>query len=81
MLLATTSLEDRLRVAPERKLAPVRVTGTAGPWTPLAGATALSVGAAVTTVNTAALDPPAVVTVTLRAPAVAVDEMVRVAVI
>ena len=48
----------------------------------MAGVTVLRVGAAVTTVKTAAAEvPPTVVTVTLREPAAAVEETVRVAVI
>ena len=64
------------------KFVPVRVTGTLAPWTPLAGAIAVRVGAAALTVKTTgAVVPPVVVTVTLRAPVVAVAAMVNVAVI
>ena len=63
------------------KFVPVRVTGTAAPGTPTAGVTALRVGAAVTDREDGGADPPAVVTVTLREPAAAVEENVRVAVI
>ena len=60
----------------------MRVTGTVSPWTPLEGAMAVRAGAAALTVKgTAEVVPPAVVTVTLRAPVAAVAAMVNVAVI
>ena len=69
-------------VAPERKFAPVRVTGTLEPCTALAGVMEVRLGAAALTVKTAAaVVPPVVVTVTLRAPNVAVAAIDSVAVI
>jgi hypothetical protein len=69
-------------VAPETKFVPVRVTGTAVPWTPVDGLTDVNVGAGGFTVNTAAaLVPPLVVTVTLAEPSAALAAMVNVAVI
>jgi hypothetical protein len=69
-------------VAPATKFAPVRVTGTLMPWSPLAGLTDVSVGAGGFTVNTAGpLVPPLVVTVMLAAPAAALAPVVSVAVI
>ena len=65
-------------MAPETKFVPVRVTGTLVPRTPLAGAMEVRVGVAALTVKTAAaVVPPVVVTVTLRAPMVAVAEIVK----
>src|ERR1039457_4748437 len=69
-------------VAPATKLVPVRVTGTAAPRTPVAGAMVLSVGGGGLTVKMAgALVPPLVVTVTFAPPSVALAAMVNVAVI
>ena len=81
-LLTVMPVEETATVAPARKFVPVRVTGTEAPWMPLEGAMEVRVGAAALTVKTtAAVVPPEVVTVTLRAPGVAVAEIVRVAVI
>ena len=81
-LLTVMSAVETVTVAPARKFVPVRVTGTVAPWAPLDGAMAVRVGAALLTVKTTApLVPPAVVTVTLRAPVAALAEIVRVAVI
>src|SRR5436305_1885675 len=64
-----------------RKFVPVKVTGIVAPCTPLDGAIAVRVGTAAFTVKAAVpVVPPAVVTVTLRAPKVAVAATVRVAV-
>jgi hypothetical protein len=64
------------------KLAPVMVTRTLVPWSPLAGLTETSVGPDGLTVNTAALlVPPLVVTVTFAAPIAALASIVSVAVI
>src|SRR5215831_3155807 len=69
-------------VAPEMKLAPVRVTGTAVPATPLTGLTEDKVGAGGLTVKVTAVEvPPEVETVTLAAPRAALAAMVKVAVI
>jgi hypothetical protein len=69
-------------VAPETKFVPVRVTGTAVPWTPVAGLTDVNVGVGGLTVNGAALlVPPVVVTVMLAEPTAALAAMVNVAVI
>lgn len=65
-------------VAPVRS-APVRVTFTALPRTPVLGEIEVSAGP-VTVKVTALLVEPAVVTVTFLAPSAAVDEMVKVAV-
>ena len=81
-LLTAMSAVEAVTVAPARKFVPVKVTGTPAAWTPLDGAIAVRVGGAGLTVKTAApLVPPAVVTVTLRAPVAAAAEIVRVAVI
>jgi hypothetical protein len=70
-------------VAPERKLAPVRVTvDTVAPWGPLVGLIELTLGAGGLTVNvTGGLVPLAVVTLTLAGPSAAIEAMVNVAVI
>ena len=81
-LLTVTPVEETVTVAPEMKFDPVRVTGTVSPWTPFEGAIAVRPGGAALTVKgTAEVVPPAVVTVTLRAPKVAAASMVNVAVI
>ena len=70
------------QAAPAR-LVPVRVIGTVAPRTPDVGAIAVNVGAAtpaVTVKLTMLLGPPGAVTVTFRAPRVAVAEMLKVAV-
>jgi len=61
---------------------PLSVAATVAPWTPVAGLTPVSVGTAgaFTVKVCAALVPLPVVTVTLRAPDVAVDASVSVAV-
>ena len=71
-----------LTVAPAIKLVPVRVTGTLAPSNPLGGLIDVSVGGKALMLKvTAALVPPAVVTVTLAGPGAAVAAMVKVAVI
>src|ERR1041385_1650452 len=68
------------RVAPVR-LVPAMVTGTLAPWAPEAGVMLVNAGAAAVTVKvTGPLAPPAVVTVMVCAPVVAVAAMARVAV-
>src|SRR5690349_19428384 len=43
-LLTVTPALETATVAPETKLAPVRVTGTVAPWLPLAGLAEVNVG-------------------------------------
>jgi hypothetical protein len=78
-----TSVDEMLTDAPVMKLVPVRVTGTVAPCAPLGGARAVRVGVLPPeTVKVAApLVPYGVVTLMLRAPTVALEAMVRVAVI
>jgi hypothetical protein len=81
-LLTVTPVPETLTVAPETKLVPVKVTETAVPLAPLVGERDASVGAVEVTVNvTAPLVPYSVVTLILRDPAVAVEAIVRLAVI
>ena len=70
-----------IAVAPVR-LVPVRVTGTLAPRAPCVGAIEVSVGGpGATTVNVTLPEvPPAVVTLTFRAPVAAVAEIVKFAV-
>jgi hypothetical protein len=68
--------------APATKFAPVSVTGTLVPWSPLAGLTDTSTGAGKFTVNTAGpLVPPLVVTATFAAPIAALAPIVSVTLI
>ncbi len=70
-------------VAPTTKLVPVSVTATVLPWVPRFGETPVSVGAAVAGLTVKVcppLVPPAVVTVTVRAPAVAAGSITKLAV-
>ena len=71
-----------MRVAPERKLEPVRVTGTLAPCSPLEGLMPVKVGVAELMVKvTGEVVPLEVETVTVAAPAVALGAMAKVAVI
>ena len=81
-LTATPALAT-LTVAPDRKFAPVKVTDTAAPCTPLLGVMEVRVGpgSELTLKVTGTLVPTEVVTVTLVGPAGAVAAIVKVAVI
>jgi hypothetical protein len=80
--LTVTPAFETFTVAPGVKLAPVNVTGTLAPWAPLLGLIEVSVGCGDWIVKlTAPLVPPAVVTVTLTGPAIAVAAIVNVTVI
>src|SRR5207248_8215286 len=71
LVTVTVTPAMALRVAPVR-FVPVRTTGTVTPSLPATGAMLVSVGADELTVkSTALLEPPSVVTDTLRGPAAA----------
>ncbi len=80
-LLAVTPAPPTETVVPTgTKFAPVNVTPTVVPRTPLAGAMPPSVGAVPLTVKVwPALEPPIVVTVTVRTPIAAPAATVKVA--
>ena len=81
MLTETPGLET-FKEAPERKLVPVRVTGTLVPCVPLDGLTAVRVGVAELMVKMAGeVVPLEVETVTLVAPEAALEAMAKEAVI
>ena len=68
--------------APERKLEPVRVTGTLAPCSPLEGLMPISVGVAELMVNVTGEEVPLEVeTVRVAAPAAALEAMEKEAVI
>ena len=71
-----------MRVAPERKLVPVRVTGRLVPRNPLEGLIPVKVGVAELMVKvTGAVVPLEVETVTVAAPVAALEAMAKEAVI
>jgi hypothetical protein len=81
-LLKLRDVFELERMAPARKFAPVRVTGTLLPAPPLAGVKELSTGTVDATVKvTPLLFTPAEVTVTLSPPTVALAAIWNVAVI
>ena len=82
-MLTVTPVPLRATVAPTANPVPLIVTGTAAPGVPWFGDTEVTVTAAPVTVNpptSVPLPPLELVTVTSRAPAVAVAEIVSVAV-